>query len=189
METSCCRAAPSQDLQRSYSGHYMDAGRNAEMIVMKWLRQRPSIIGIDDLRNLKAMREADVDASVRLYDGRIALVEIKSDWHLGVSGNILFEVLRINHTCSSEASCTLGWSARSPAKWLLFYAPQIDAIYMITFNDYRKGMQKFTRDVEPNKHIITVRTDAIKTTLNLLIPETYIQGLKVYEINNGKGQN
>ena len=84
--------------ERSYNGDYMERGKNAELIVLKWLADNSTVIGVEDLRTLRVMREADVDCSVKLMDGRIVLAEIKSDWHLGKSGNMLFEVLRINHT-------------------------------------------------------------------------------------------
>jgi len=171
---------PSANNKRSYNGHYMAVGRNAEAIILEWLNNHPGIIGVEDLRQLRQMREADVDVSITLFDGRVALAEIKSDWHLGISGNVLFEVLRINHTCETSRSCTLGWSARSPAKWVLFYAPQIDSIYRISFHDYRKGMQVYSTDNEPKTHV--VRTDNIKTTLNLLIPERYINKIGKYKI-------
>ena len=170
---------PGASNERSYSGHYMEAGRKAEEIVMKWLSSHPHIISVSDLRELRPMREADVDVSLCLYDGRVALAEIKSDYHLGKSGNVIFEVLRINHTCGTDHSCTLGWSARSPATWLLFYAPQVASIYRISFSDYRKGMQEATRE-EPKINI--VRTDRIKTTINILIPERYFPTMTRYKL-------
>ena len=182
METSF-RAVPSRENERSYNGHYMRAGKAAEKIVMEWLYDRPEIIGVEDLRALRQMREADVDVSISLYDGRIALAEIKSDWHLGISGNLLFEVLRINHTCQPDRSCTLGWSSKSPATWLLFYAPQVQIIYRIPFNEYRIGFQRYTR--ENNFTARITRTDAIKTTVNVLIPEKYFNGIDVYKIHAG----
>ena len=179
METSCRTGA---DQDRSYNGHYMEAGKKAEVIIMQWLEDNPQVVGVEDLRSLRQMREADVDVSLCLYDGRIALAEIKSDWHLGVSGNVLFEVLRINHTCNPEHSCTLGWSARSPARWLLFYAPQMESIYRLTFAEYRNGMQRATQDKDPI--IRVVRTDRIKTTINLLIPEKYFPSMLKYVAND-----
>lgn len=179
MEMSC-RALPSSNNDRSYNGHYMAAGRNAETIVLSWLKEMPGVIGIEDLRNLRQMREADVDCSLTLYDGRVALAEIKSDWHLGVSGNVIFEVLRINHTCRTDRSCVLGWSARSPAQYVLFYAPQINSIYKISFDDYRAGMQVVTQ--KNNPVVKVVRTDKIKTTINLMIPESSIKGITKYDL-------
>ena len=178
-----CRAIPSVENGRSYNGHYMAVGRNAEEIVMEWLTEHPSIVGVEDLRSLRPMREADVDISICLYDGRVALAEIKSDYHLGKTENVLFEVLRINHTCGHDHAVTLGWSARSPAKWVLFYAPQVNSIYTLSFSEYRKAAQAFTKDCEPTKHLITTRTDEIKTTINLLIPQRYFSGMKIYKLN------
>lgn len=174
------RAVPSSDNQRSYNGHYMDVGRNAEELVMSWLSKFPKVIGVEDLRSLRQMREADVDVSVSLYDGRVALAEIKSDYHLGVSGNVLFEILRLNHTCETSRACTLGWSARSPATWVLFYAPQVKRIYRIAFSEYRSGLQAYTKEKDPK--VIITRTDNIKTTVNILIPEHYINGMTWWNI-------
>ena len=101
----------------------MEAGRNAEEVVLQWLAEQPWVIGVEDLRSLRVMREADVDCSCQLIDGRNSLLEIKSDRHLGCSGNFLFEVLRINHTAPPNKACVLGWSARSPALQLAYYAP------------------------------------------------------------------
>jgi len=123
------RALPGAIAQRSYSGHYMKVGQEAETRIMEWLTGNPHILKIDDLRQFRALREADVDTSIHLTDGRIVLAEIKSDWHLGTSGNVLFEILRINHTAQTDRCVTLGWSARSPAKWLLYYAPQFKSVY------------------------------------------------------------
>jgi hypothetical protein len=153
----------------------MKVGMHAEEIVMAWLNEHPQVLGVEDLRSLRPMREADVDVSLQLYDGRVVLAEIKSDYHLGVSGNVLFEVLRINHTCPPGNACTLGWSARSPATWLLFYAPQVRIVYRILFQDYRQVVQEFTRTNHPKFNV--VRTDNIKTTVNILIPEKHFQGL------------
>ena len=92
------------DKARSYSGDYMAAGKKAEEIVMRYLQSKPYIIGLNDFRELRAVQEADVDIAIKTIDGRVTLAEIKSDWHLGVSGNVLFEVLRINHTAPPERS-------------------------------------------------------------------------------------
>lgn len=154
----------------------MQAGRRAEELVLSWLRENPQVAGVEDMRDLRVMREADVDCGIKLYDGRICLAEIKSDYNLGVSGNIAFEFLRINHTAHSDASVTLGWSARSPAKWLFMYGPQVHAIYQIEFADYRATVQKHTR--EKDASVKWIRTDEIKTTLIFIVPEAAFTAMK-----------
>jgi len=163
--------------KRSYDGHYMKTGREAEAIVMTWLRNNPHVIGLDDLRHLREMRTADVDCSLRLDNGTVALVEIKSDYHLGVSGNILIEVLRINHTAPTDSAITLGWFARSPATWLLYYAPQVDRIYQCRFNDLRYIVQRYTQKKRKNTRFDYINTDTIKSTVNILIPYAACEGV------------
>jgi hypothetical protein len=166
---------PSADRPRDYDGGYMAVGRQAEKAVMQFLREQPYVLGLDDLRSLRAMREADVDCSVQLYDGRVFLAEIKSDRHLGVSGNVLFEVLRINHTAPAEKACVLGWSARSPATHFLIYAPSVEKIYHCRANDFRQCFQRYSKNHRKRMNISIVPTDCLKTTINVLIPWDYCQ--------------
>jgi len=165
---------PSADRQRSYNGGYMAAGREGEKIVLDWLKCQPGIIECEDLRDLRPMQKADVDCSIYTTDGRVALVEIKSDRHLGGSGNLLFEYLRVNFTTgNSRYAVTLGWSARSPAEWLAFYAKAINEIWVISFDNYRKGAQRYVKELGAGARTKIVPTDNIKTTLAWLIPERF----------------
>jgi hypothetical protein len=123
-----------------------------------------------------------VDCSVALCDGRVTLAEIKSDAHLGVSGNVLFEVLRINHTAPHDRAVTLGWSARTPAHWLLFYAPSVGKLYRWRMEDYRNGLQLYTGAERSKARVSFVSTDKIKSTLNILVPEDWMKPFQVFQI-------
>ncbi len=162
---------------RSYNGDYMRIGKLGEVICMEWLEKHPSICEIIDFRNIRTIHECDIDCGVKLYTGNICLVEIKTDTYLGVTGNILCEVLRINHTCESAFAGYLGWMLRSPAKYLLYYAPnrQPPAIYKGEFSLIRRVIQDYTR--KQNPRIDIVRTDNLKTTINFLIPETEFENV------------
>ncbi len=165
--------------QRSYRGDYMDIGKCGEKVVMEWLKARPNVLGIEDFRQIRQVHEADIDVGVRLYTGQVCLAEIKTDTHLGKSPNVLVEVLRINHYAKHQYAGYLGWAFRSPAQWLLFYAPnrkEGPTIYKATFESYRLVIQKFTKDNDVE--FTTVRTDSSKTTYNILIPyEEYFEGV------------
>ena len=161
---------------KSYSGDYMDIGKQGEETVIDWLKQRPNIIGVTDFREIREIHDADIDVGVRLYTGQVCLAEIKTDTYLGTTGNIIFEVLRINHYSDHKYAGYLGWSFRSPAEFLLFYAPnrKPPAIYKITFKDYRAVIQLYTK--ENPARFLEVRTDRGKTTYNILIPEEEFNG-------------
>lgn len=170
------------DKPRSYDGDYQAAGKVAEEVCLRFLRHSPSVLRLEDTRALRVLQEADVDCVLHLYDGRCLLAEIKSDRHLGVSGNVIFEVLRVNHTCESEKSCVLGWSARSPAQWLLYYAPSVQRIYVCRFANLRAAFQEYTRTVRQGTRLNWVSTDAIKSTVNVLLPWSACEAVfKVYD--------
>ena len=174
---------------RSYSGDYMKVAREAEEIVMEFLKHSPNVIDIEDWRELRAVHEADVDCAIKTADGIVTLAEIKSDVHLGISGNVLFEILRINHTCIPERACTLGWSGRSPATFFIYYAPSVGKIYVCRANALRKAFQEYTHRVRDGVKTIWVNTDQIKSTLNVLIPWDYCKrnGKTIFEIYDANG--
>lgn len=172
---------PDANRDRDYSGGYMQAGHFAEEAVLAWLRENPAIIGIQDLRQLRVMREADVDCSITLIDGRITLAEVKSDRHLGSSGNFLFEILRINHTAPAEKAITLGWSARSPARQLLYYSPTSNTIHALLMDEFRKSLQTYTQEVRGQTRFRYVPTDKIKSTICILVPEKFVIRMPSYK--------
>jgi ribosomal protein L19 len=170
-------ATPSASKERSYNGEYMQVGKQAEEIVLSFLKSRPDVLGVNDFRDLRAVQEADIDFAIKTRDGRVTLAEVKSDRHVGMTGNILFEVLRINHTCISEKSCVLGWSARTPAQFILYYSPQLKRLYQFRSEQLRKAFQQYSRDNRKKMRIDVVPTDKIKTTINVLIPKPYWQNI------------
>jgi hypothetical protein len=156
---------------KSYNGDYMDIGKQGEQKVIEWLKARPSVLGISDFRDIRVIHEADIDIGIRLYKGNICLAEIKTDTYLGTTGNVLNEILRINHYANHQYAGYLGWTLRSPAEWLFYYAPnrKIPAIYIGRFSDIRLVLQRWTKNTEHS--VVITRTDEIKTTYNILIPE------------------
>ena len=168
---------PNEQRQRSYNGGYMDLGKKGETVVIEWLRKNPHILGVNDLRELRVMQEADVDCSISTKDGRVVLAEIKTDSHLGITENVLFEILRINHTAPPDKCLTLGWAARSPAKMLFYYAVNINKIYYCEFEKLRIAFQKYTKQKRKGSNINVVPTDNIKTTINILIPMEFVKDI------------
>ena len=176
-------ATPSASKERSYNGDYMKVGKKAEEIVLAFLKSRPDVLGVNDFRELRAVQEADIDFAIKTADGRVTLAEVKSDRHMGITGNVLYEVLRMNHTCIPEKSCVLGWSARTPAQYIFYYSPKLKKLYQFRSEQLRKAFQKYTQDVrKPNFNFVP--TDKIKTTLNVLIPISYWKNIvKIYDLS------
>ena len=175
---------PDANKERSYNGDYMAEGRFAEEVVMAFLKDYPGVIGIEDFRNLRAVHEADIDCAIKTADGRVTLAEIKSDRHLGITGNVLFEVLRINHTCQPDRAGYLGWSFRSPATYFLYFSPKLKKVFLCRANDLRQVVQAYTKEHRKAVRLDWVNTDAIKSTVNILLPwDVCKQVFKVYDVS------
>jgi len=159
-----------------YDGPYMDKGKNAEALVMSWLREQPHVLRIHDYRDNGIMRRYDVDIGIDTTDGRTLLAEIKHDEHLGVSGNVLYETMRFNLQAPIDRAQVLGWTARTPAQLLYCYAPQVNSIYEFRLPALRHAMQRYLLDCKKqNKQPVVkwINTDPGVTTQNLLIPMSY----------------
>lgn len=161
---------PNANRVRSYNGDYMLEGKYAEEVTLAFLKDIPSIIGVEDFRELRSFHETDIDCAIKTIDGRVTLAEIKSDRHLGISGNVLFEVLRINHTCQPDKAGYLGWSLRSPATYFLYFAPILEKLYQCRVCELRRSFQRYTRENRGTVKIQWINTDSIKSTLAILLP-------------------
>lgn len=165
---------------RSYNGAMMDKGKVGENVILRWLRACPDVIEVEDFREARILQKADVDFGIYNHDTSIMFAEVKTDHHLKEGGNILFEYLRINHTAQPGNACVLGWTARTPAKLVIFYAPKEQRAYVIEAKVMRWAFQKHTSDNRPSKsawfntlpqmNMIYVSTDNIKSTLSCCIP-------------------
>jgi hypothetical protein len=173
------------DKSRSYTGDYMKAGEQAEEIVMYYFEAEPTIERYIDCRNNPERQDQEIDFEVFLKSGKKIFVEVKSDIHLGTSGNMLFEFARINHTVQDTLlSIRLGWSSRSRATHFIYYAPAVHSLYVVKAFRLREAMQAYTVAARKQTRIDYVSTDSIKSTLNILIPIKYVQDLKIVKLKS-----
>jgi hypothetical protein len=169
---------------RSYSGDYMAAGKNAEEIIMRYLEGEPTVDHIIDCRDDPECQNQEIDFDVFLKNGKKIFVEAKSDTHLGVSGNILFEFARINHTVSNLDFCVRnGWSIRSRATHFIYYAEAVESLYIVKAPNLRTAMQEYTKQARKNTHFDYVSTDDIKSTVNILIPISFVKEIKIVKLS------
>lgn len=173
---------PSADRERSYDGDYMRTGRLGESVVARWLEDDPQVIGVEDLRELRPVQGVGCDFAVYLRDGTNPLAEVKTDMVLDETGNMVFEIFRVNHTAPHDRAFILGWSARTSAKWLLVYSPQRKKIYRFETEILRQTIQKKTFETRwrhyydplyPENLLRWVNTDKIKSTVIMTIPQEW----------------
>jgi hypothetical protein len=157
----------------------MEVGSKVEAIIMDYLRSQRRVASVQDLRDIPEFRAQDVDFCVIMEDGRRVLVEVKSDYYLGQSGNILFELNRVYH---DSKSVQIGWSARTPAEWVIYYGPQIGEIWQVKTCNLQQAFHAYLIAEGNKARIISVPTDAKVTTINVLIPEHYIQNIHKVKI-------
>ncbi|PLS85490.1 MAG: hypothetical protein CYG60_12295 [Actinobacteria bacterium] len=164
------RVEPSAARGRSYDGEYMRVGKEGEMLAFEFLRSRPDIALVTDVREQESYQHRDIDFVVRTTRGQTVNVEVKRDIHLGTSGNVLFELARIYHTAHPNFCVKLGWSVRSGADIFLFYAPSTEEMYLCGAKRFRKALQDYTYHARQRTQLRLIPTDAIKSTLNVLVP-------------------
>jgi len=180
---------------RNYAGAMMDKGKEGERVILAWLRDNPTTVDVDDLRDLRPMQKADVDCAIYNEDGTVCLAEIKSDDWLVEGGNVAFEYLRINHTAAPDKACVLGWTARTPAKYVMYYATKEQRLYVFRADKLREAFQRFTSSKRPDRgewfnrlggmNMRWISTDAIKSTLIICIPLSVFSAgsYKVYDVS------
>lgn len=174
--------SPNANRERSYSGDMMDEGKVAEIVALDFLERHPQIISVDDLRDDPEWQAQDVDFRAHLYDGREWLVDAKSDVHLA-GKNMLFEVLRINHT-NGDFPVRLGWSVHSSAKSFLIYSPSEQRLYSVLKCELNDAMRRETRSIRSLGNWRFIKTDTIKSTIIILIPKQHIR-YSTYECVDG----
>lgn len=163
--------------EKTYCGSLMEKGKKAEDIIFAWLKTSPYAGQIIDTREFRFSQRLDVDCGIEDMHGRVVLGEIKSDAWLGKSGNILFELFRINHFVPPFHY--LGWGWRSPAERLFYYSPYKQAVYVFKFCEMRKRIGEIVSKTDPcilQGWFRVIPTDRQKTTINLLIPEKELAG-------------
>jgi len=167
---------------KSYNGDYMQAGKRGEEIVLNWLRKQPQHMNVVDVSSIQQCQVADVDCLIQLCTGKVEFAEIKSDRHMGVTTNVLFEFSRINHTCHPDHAVGLGWSARTAAQHLFIYASSLHKIYHCRTGQFRHVVQQYTATARQQTRIDWVNTDSGKSTLNFLIPWEACQSVfRIYD--------
>lgn len=175
---------PDQTKSRSYNGDYMREGKEGESYVYDFLKSRSNVKNIDDLRDDPEWQQRDVDFRVRRHDASELLVDAKSDVHMGISPNVLFELLRINHT-SDDFPVRYGWSVASGAALFCIWSPPLMRLYRVWADDLRSAMRRYTDHARKNTRIDIVPTDRIKTTVNILIPRAYVSYI-AFDYNGGR---
>jgi len=161
---------------RSYDGDYMKAGKIAEKVIIDWLTSHPDVIEVEDLRDVCEIQHTDMDITVRLRDGTHPLAEIKWDRHLGSTGKVLVEVLRLNHKAPTSVAGVLGWTLRTEARWILYFAPRFGYVYQFQTDALRHCLQCYTDAVRADTEFTWISTDRVKSTLCILLPLTACVG-------------
>jgi len=160
--------------EKTYAGELMEKGRVGETVVLEWLKANKYLKDIIDMREFRISQRLDVDCGIETTDGSLVLAEIKTDYNLGKTENFIFEIFRINHFVEADKIFYLGWTFRSPAKYLLYYSPNENIIYRFTFENIRKTIGLYVKENKPK--IVVVPTDGQKTTFNMLVPKTMFEG-------------
>jgi len=170
-------ATPSAQKPRSYDGDYMEDCRKAEAAVLSYLAWNEHIGDVQDVREVKEYQSKDIDF-LTMYSagpfGKLPLsVEAKADKHLGVTGNVLFEVFRTYLGGKAESLLRTGWSWHSEAACFCMWGTVTRLLYVVPAIELRTGLQRALA-AERTLKSSQIQTDANTITFLLLIPEKYV---------------
>lgn len=143
-------------------------GQIAEAAAYNFLETRPLVSSIEDVREKREWQAQEVDFRVRIGNGRVVNVEVKSDEHIARTGNFLFELCRVRHEGSADGWLRPGWSVFSAAHRFMIYCPPSALLYVIDSNDFRQAVQLYMRKEKPR--IDSVWSSQRCVTVNVLIP-------------------
>ena len=163
-------------LEKNYNGELMEKGKSNEEIILNWLKDNPSAKSVIDFREFRLAQRIDVDFGIETIDGNIVLAEIKSDKWIRESGNLLFEVFRINHFAKANWFY-LGWGYRSPAQKLIDRNPGTGETFIFNFLGLRTFIGEYVLEIGKELRINITETDKQKTTFNFLIPMKLLNGI------------
>lgn len=160
---------------QSHTGERLRFGKEGEAAVMAWLRRQPGVERVRDVSEVPGLRSSGFDCTANMHDGRNLLVEAKADEHLGKSGNLVVEVARIRRDASRSDFGMLGWSLRSKADWLIWYAPSVHSVWRMDFSEYQAGIAKYLAAMAGKWSVAArlIPTDDQWVTVMMPIPESF----------------
>ncbi len=173
---------PSHDRVRSYNGDYMAQGKSAEALVQKWLCGNQDVISVSDVSDQRYYQDREIDLIITMRDGKEITAEIKSDLHIGKTRNVVFELLRVNHTMNNGSAFVMGWGARSEADHVFYCSVTENKIFSFSMADLRSAARSTFAGKDAK--VLTIPTDNIKSTIVLLVPLASIKHKEHAAIND-----
>jgi len=160
-----------------YNGKMMAVGRVGERLVMAWLKTIPQIADVEDVSKSKRG-----DAMITWADGRKALAEIKTDKHIGDSGNMVYETVR--HYCGGISQPA--WPLTSAAEWLFYLDLPHGIVYATTMSSFRRAARErafMAADRTASLRHFVLRTSRTTATEGWLLPANSLDECTMYDVN------
>lgn len=150
----------------------LNEGAKAEDIVYRFLGTHKQVASVEDVRDIKAWQQKDVDYRVRLHGGQFMNVEAKSDVWIGKSGNLLLEIANVYFT--GERVVRPGWAFFSQATWLLMWCPTNQRLYSLTMNALHTGFQSYIKAAGKNLRLSISYSEGKWMTISALVPMQFV---------------
>lgn len=149
-------------------------GAAAEDIAARFLARHKAVASVEDVRAARAWQQRDVDYRVRMTDGKVLNVEVKSDRWIGTTGNLLVEVCNLHFTGERGRAVRAGWTYFSQAYWLLLWCPTNARLYSLTMGALHKGLQRCVSAIGMQTQLSASVTEGRWMTVNALVPLHYV---------------
>ena len=152
----------------SYNGAIRDVGYVGEEAFERFCRRQQWVEDVRDVRDDIICQRDEIDFIITKWGGITARVEVKTETKLDVSGNILVELTRINH--SGEHQYMLpGWPWRTVSDYIVYYAPATERLHWWTKRDYLAGAYEWVRSRGKNLRTLITETSTERIVISTVV--------------------
>lgn len=163
------------------NGELLPIGKQGEQIAYHFLTRLPNVHHVQNVSDELDYRIKEIDFRV-VFPGATVDVEVKSDQHIGRSGNVLLEVLRFQW--DEFPFGRIGWALFSEAARLLVWCPSTSELYVFEMTTLRKALWQYVVSNLNTINLKIIPSDSRRTTLNVCMPLAYVSHA-VYRCNAG----
>ena len=161
-----------------------DVGRVGEEVFEAWAVRQAGVEAVRDVRDDPVYQRDEVDYIVTRTVKPDLRVEVKTETKLDVSGNILIELVRINHSGQHQYVLE-GWPWRTVSDVVVYYAPATGRLHFWDRRDFLACIYEWVRLRGKSLRTLVTETSTDRVVISTVMPmDPYMTGRKSYLVTH-----
>jgi len=153
----------------SYYGAIRQVGYQGEAVFEAFCARQSWIEGVRDVRDDPICQRDEIDYIITKTGGFDWRIEVKTESKLDVSGNILIELARINHSGEHQYMMQ-GWPWRTASDYIVYYAPTTERLHWWARRDFLAGAYEWVRSRGKALRTLTTETSTERVVISTVVP-------------------